>query len=258
MTTLRRYADHADWPIADYRCTYPGRFMPNGGGSIILGDLDSRGRHYAAAGGQYIEVDLSRTILSLTDAVGLADFIRDLTLQMGNIYPSIELYSGNFYDFRNIEDNEIDIEDVAHSLSMQCRFGGHCSEFYSIAEHSVRASFIDPDHDAFDKLMHDAAESVAVDLPTPFKRLLRDYTRILERIEANFADVFGHRHPLPESVKHADLTMLATEKRDLKKTNNQWGMLEGVPTLPDIIQPWTQKQAKQAFLDRYEQLKHTA
>jgi 5'-deoxynucleotidase YfbR-like HD superfamily hydrolase len=117
---------------------------------------------------------------------------------------------------------DVDIEDIAHALSMVCRFGGHCSKFYSVAEHSVRVAMAIVEaggtrSDGFAGLMHDAAEAYIGDMVWPLKQAAESagYKRIEKRIERAIAQRFGLPEELPPIVKRFDLVLLSTEKRDL-------------------------------------------
>ena len=130
----------------------------------------------------------------------------------------IQTYSGKF-SFIDPQPEDVEIKDIVKSLSNICRFGGHCREFYSVAQHSLLvSSFV-----IFDKwtaLLHDAGEAYYGDITSPFKWFLEDETglgwnKIVEEIDLVVSKALGTRWPLPEKVKEANLLVLATEKRDL-------------------------------------------
>ena len=57
-----------------------------------------------------------------------------------NVEAWITTTSNKQFFFENPTPESLDIFDIAHALSFICRFTGHCSRFYSVAEHSVRVS----------------------------------------------------------------------------------------------------------------------
>ena len=148
---------------------------------------------------------------------------------------------------------DIHIADIAHALSHMCRYGGHCSEFYSVAEHSVILSRVVPREDALWALLHDATEAYLVDVPRPVKKELTNYREIEAGLEVAVAMKFGLQLPIPESVKHADNAILADEMSALMP--NPPDCWEDLPPPLGVWVPlWGPKDAEVAFLTRFKEL----
>lgn len=146
----------------------------------------------------------------------------------------------------------IDLRDIAHALSLLCRFNGHCRTFYSVAEHSVRVSHILPPDLALAGLLHDAAEAYVSDLPRPIKQAIPEFSRHEDRLLGVILQHFGLPPTLPDPVHRADDALLATELRDLM--GQPPAPIHGTAPLPDPITPVGPEAAKRAFLDRFEEL----
>ena len=147
-----------------------------------------------------------------------------------------------------------DIRDIAHSLSMLCRYNGHCRTFYSVAEHSVRVSKICAPEEQRWGLLHDLGEAYMGDLPRPIKAHFPLFVQIEEELLRVAAEVFKLSWPMPAGVKVADDILLATEFRDLMARIPDPYPLPQAP-LPDIIEPMGPVEAERAFLERYAEVK---
>jgi len=167
----------------------------------------------------------------------------------------IQTYTGRQFWPLEPQTEDIVIEDIAHALSMKCRYAGHTLEFYSVAQHSVIVSQIVPPTDALWGLMHDAAEAYLPDVCRPIKKSLTGFNALEERLLEVIAVKYGLPPEMPQSIGRADLTMLATEQRDLMAPPpTPWGSTDGVPCLPEIIQPLSPSQAREIFLARFNEL----
>ena len=163
--------------------------------------------------------------------------------------PTILLRSGRYFDLMNPRPEDVDILDIASALSKLCRFTGHTSEFYSVAQHSYYVAKIVPPQYALQGLLHDASEAYIGDVASPLKMLLPDYKVVEQRVEAAIAERFGLPVKLHESVKHADLVMLATEQRDLMpKHDDEWTVLHGIEPLQSRIHARTSATAEVSFI----------
>src|SRR5438876_10648926 len=56
--------------------------------------------------------------------------------------PYLQTVSGRWVNPFDPDPEQLDIGDIARALANQCRFGGHCRVFYSVAQHSVIVSEI--------------------------------------------------------------------------------------------------------------------
>jgi len=173
--------------------------------------------------------------------------------------PTILTVGGTYFDFMQPEQCAIDIQTIAHALSHICRFTGHTSSFYSVAQHSVLVSQLVPPEHAMAGLLHDAAEAYLGDVASPLKQLLPEYKAIEKRVEAHVLACFGLPATLPPEVKQADLLALAIEQRDLMPCHDDvWecehtpGFYRGVAS--DLINPLTPYEARMEFLKRFEDL----
>lgn len=167
--------------------------------------------------------------------------------------PYIETVTGRKVHFLKPSPDEINIKDIAFSLSNQCRFNGHV-QFYSVAEHSVMVAAMLQEKDQLAGLLHDAAEAYLSDIPSPVKQYLPDYKNIEEIVQKAINEKFDV-DTFTEDIKHADKKASYQEASYLLDSG-------GVDWVPVLFQPQskfkphclTPKDAFVLFMDWYTKL----
>ena len=119
---------------------------------------------------------------------------------------------------------DICLEDIAHALSMKCRYGGHCSRFYSVAEHSMMVSAFGRSEFCAWGLLHDAAEAYLADIPRPVKPDLKGWNMIEARVMDAICERFGMYPGEPPEVKEIDNRILVDESRALMPGSDAWNL----------------------------------
>lgn len=171
----------------------------------------------------------------------------------------IRTFSGRLVDPWALRPEDIDIEDIAHSLSQQCRFTGHTSRFYSIAEHCLLvASLLAERYGSrvvLGGLVHDAAEAYFGDMAGPSKRrpTMHEYD-VAEHIAEDtimlkfIGELTEHERFV---IKTADRDAYAIERRQLMRS----GFME--PCFEDNNRPlgtMTIETIKYCYLTLFNQL----
>ncbi|MGO8211805.1 hypothetical protein ACC782_33535 [Rhizobium ruizarguesonis] len=150
---------------------------------------------------------------------------------------------------------EVFIDDIAHSLSLQCRYAGHCLRFYSVAEHCVlmarklRWEGVDV---ALYALLHDAAEAYTVDVPRPLKRSLVGYKEAEAKVMAVIAERFGMADEMPAVVHDADNRIIGDELANLVPMD--WHARYAGQELGVELRYWSPEKAREEFMATFDAL----
>jgi 5'-deoxynucleotidase YfbR-like HD superfamily hydrolase len=165
-------------------------------------------------------------------------------------------YTGIKFDILNPKIEDINIIDIAHSLSNTCRFGGHCKNFYSVAEHSLLVG--KKMHDiskgiTLAGLLHDAAEAYIGDVTRPVKIKFP----FIEEIESNIRNCIYAKFDLDYSkyqniIETVDKRVLMTELKELIEYTGEY-LVKEEPYTDLEIQCLEPKIVKNMFLEKIAQ-----
>jgi uncharacterized protein len=165
--------------------------------------------------------------------------------------------SGEYVNLLKPFDTKVlSIEDIAWSLSMQCRFGGCCERHYSVAEHSILVVALSPTELGLEALLHDAHEAYVQDMNTGTKKAIGPAWATLEHTWASRVRVeYGISLKDYPEVKHADRVALATERRDLGLLDDtDWPTLRGITADSGTIPRLSQQDAYKLFIRMFCEL----
>jgi len=185
---------------------------------------------------------------------------------------TMTLYSGKEVDIFNLKPSDIEIEDIAHSLSNLCRYGGHCLFHYSVAQHSVLCSY--ESGTILQKLMflmHDASEFLMNDLVRPIKHRpeFKHYRLAEDVIQKLVFEKYGLEYPFSDRVHEVDNQVLVMELDSIiingydiekKSAENEISFREARKILREEklancpIEKISPEEAEQLFLDRFYEL----
>lgn len=164
----------------------------------------------------------------------------------------MQTYTGRQFWPLDPRPEEIFIEDIAHALSMQCRYAGHCKKFYSVAEHSVILAEYVPAPFKLWALLHDASEAYLTDIPRPLKGDLAGYRALEDRVMLAVCQRFGLSDDMPSIVAEADDRIIGDERSNLSNPWVEWTY--SPKPLGVRLHHWSPEMAEQVFLGVFRAL----
>jgi hypothetical protein len=181
------------------------------------------------------------------------------------------MLSGRRLDLLDPSALDVEIEDIAHGLARVARWNGQTSgqHIFSVAQHTLLVDAIARRRASLDArarlaiLLHDAPEYVIGDMITPFKSVLGDaYKAIERRLLAAIHLRFGLPAALPPEltklVKSADRAAAYLEATRLAgfgevEAKRFFGTPPEVPPKleRDYLTPWSAEDAETRYLQSF-------
>ena len=168
-------------------------------------------------------------------------------------------YSGVVFSPLEPTADDININDIAHALSLMCRGNGHTTYFFSVAQHSINCA-LEAKARGYTRrvqlalLLHDASEAYLADIIRPVKKYIEEYYTI----EKNLQDVIYKKYLKEqitdeerEFVRIVDDEILLWELDSLISID-----VENLPTLSHqlLICERNMKDVENEFLELFNKL----
>jgi 5'-deoxynucleotidase YfbR-like HD superfamily hydrolase len=188
------------------------------------------------------------------------------------------MLSGRRLDLLDPSELDIEIEDIAHGLARVARWNGQTSgaHIFSVAQHSLLVEALARGHSPrLDRsrrlavLLHDAPEYVIGDMISPFKGVIGDaYKAVERRLLAAIYRRFGlpakSAPELEKLIKVADREAAFLEATrlagfDVAEARRFFGHPPAIsPAMErDYLKPWPAEAAQARYLERIKKLAST-
>jgi hypothetical protein len=163
----------------------------------------------------------------------------------------MQTFTGKRFYLLDPQPEDIDIIDIAHALSMTCRYGGHTEKFYSVAEHSFLISRALPQPLKLAGLLHDSAEAYVGDVISPVKPKLNGFKDLENKILSVICEKYGCLNFIGNHlIKKADFDILKNEHEQAMKPGVEWSYQgDGMDVM---IEFWNPEEAKRRFLAEFK------
>ena len=170
-------------------------------------------------------------------------------------------WSGVDINITSPQASDIHIKDIAHSLSMICRYNGTTRYHYSVAQHSLAVANVAqkmgyPPEQVLYALLHDATEAYICDIPRPLKSLLSEYRKIEQSLNQVIMDKFGISGVDTTTVDVIDYNIVYDEALEvLDKTPSWLNRYTSVAKDRTLFRRMNPTDAYKLFMNKYNELR---